>query len=136
MKLAFLFIVAVLMVRQTAPAAPPLALCVPATIVKVHDGDTATEVTLQVTVQVRYLNCWAPELKDKGGVAARDSAKRAEGMHGRLFIPIGNANNLSDLLTFGRVLGEFWPDGAKESESQRQVRLKHASTTKGGSLGK
>lgn len=120
--------------RAVTPA-PPLALCVPCQVVTVHDGDTATEVILQIHVQVRYLDCWAPELKEPGGVESRASAKFAEGKKGRLFIPIGTANNIADLLTFGRVLGEIWLDGSSESESQRQVRLKMASTKKGGKLG-
>jgi len=115
---------------DSSPAVPPLSLCVPCKVIRVHDGDTASEVELRVRVQVRYLDCWAPELKEPGGQESAASAKYAEGRYGRLFIPIGNADNLADLLTFGRVVGEIWLDGANESESQRQVRLKQASTTK------
>ncbi len=115
---------------------PPLGLSVPARIVRTHDGDTATDVVIELHVQVRYLDCWAKELSEPGGKEAAASAKLAEGKHGRLFIPIGNANSISDLFTFGRVLGEIWLDGSNESESQRQVRLKMASTKKGGELGK
>lgn len=114
---------------------PPLSLCLPCVVDKVHDGDTATKVTISVPVQVRYDNCWAPELKQPGGIEARDNAKLAEGKHGRLFIPISDANNLADLFTFGRVVGEIYLDGVPESESKRQVKAGHASTTKGGKLG-
>lgn len=116
-------------------AAPPLGICVPCTVVKVHDGDTATDVVIHLHVQVRYRNCWAPEANAPGGAAATASAKQAEGKTGRLFIPV-TGGSLSDLFTFGRVLGEIWLDGAQESESQRQVRLQHASTAKGGELGR
>lgn len=113
-----------------APGAPPLALCVPCEVVKVYDGDTASEVILSVRVTVRYDNCWAPELNQPGGKESAASAKLAEGKKGRLFIPIDNANNLSDLFSFGRVVGEIWLDGEKESESQQQVMLGHATVTK------
>lgn len=117
-------------------APPPLGLSLPVVVNKIHDGDTATDVEIKLHVQVRYLDCWAPELKEAGGKESAASAKLAEGKSGRLFIPIGDARNLSDLFTFGRVVGEIWLDGASESESQRQVRLKQASTVKGGRLGK
>jgi endonuclease YncB( thermonuclease family) len=114
--------------------APEIAICLPATVDSVHDGDTAT-VTLKITTQVRYLKCWAPELKDAGGKESAARAKEAEGKHGRLFIPIDGAKTIADLLTFGRVLGELWIDGESESESQKQVRLKMAATAKGKPLG-
>ena len=115
--------------------APPLGICVTATVVKVHDGDTATDVVIHLHVQVRYRNCWAPEVNQPGGREATESAKLAEGKSGRLFIPI-TGSSVSDLFTFGRVIGEIWLDGSQESESERQVRLKHASTRKGAELGK
>lgn len=111
-------------------AAPPLALCVPCQVVAIHDGDTAKEVVLLLKVSVRYDACWAPELSQPGGRESATSAKLAEGRKGRLFIPLDKANNLSDLFTFGRVIGSIWLDGENESESQRQVRLGHATTTK------
>lgn len=117
-------------------APPPLGLTLPCKVVRVHDGDTANEVEVTIRCQVRYLNCWSPERTEPGGTEATASAKQAEGRHGRLHIPIGDAKNLADLFTFGRVVGEIWLDGETLSESQRQVRTKHASTVKGGRLGK
>ena len=123
-------------VRVAHAADPPLlALCVPCKVLRVHDGDTATEVEIRVKVQVRYDGCWAPELKEPGGPESRDSAKLAEGKTGRLFIPLSSSGNVADLFTFGRVVGTLWIDGANESESARQVRTGHASTTKGGRPG-
>ena len=121
--------------RSWAADQPTLALCVPCKVLKVHDGDTATEVEIRVRVQVRYDSCWAPELREPGGPESRDSAKAAEGKTGRLFIPLNSSGNIADLFTFGRVVGTLWLDGATESESQRQVRTGHASTTKGGRVG-
>lgn len=113
---------------------PPLGISLPMKFVSAHDGDTAT-VDITVRAQVRYLNCWAPELKEKGGPEARDRAKQAEGKHGRVFIPIDGAKSVADLLTFGRVLGEIWLDGDADSESEKQVKLRLASTAKGKPLG-
>lgn len=109
---------------------PPLGLSLPCTIVKVHDGDTATHATITLDIQIRYLNCWAPELNEPGGIEAANSAKQAEGKQGRLFIPLDKANNVSDLLTFGRVLGEFFPDDSEISESERLVQEGLASRNK------
>jgi hypothetical protein len=114
----------------TLPAAPPaMGLTVPAECQSVHDGDTAT-FAITFRVQVRYLDCWAPELLKPGGPEAAASARLAEGKHGRLYVPLDDPLDLWRLLTFGRVLGKFWVDGATESESERQVRLGFAGTTK------
>lgn len=118
-----------------ASDAPPFGFCLPGKVLSVHDGDTAT-VEVRLKVQVRYLNCWAPELKDAGGPESRDSAKLAEGKLARLFVPLNDAGDIAKLFTFGRVVGELWLDGATESESQRQVNTGHASTKKGLPLGK
>lgn len=109
---------------------PPLALCVPCKIIKIHDGDTATQATITLDIQVRYLDCWAPELNEPGGPEARDAAKTAEGKQGRLLIPLDKANNVADLLTFGRVLGTFYPDGQELSESERLVAAGYATQKK------
>lgn len=109
---------------------PPLVLCVPCAIHKMHDGDTATEATITLDIQIRYLKCWAPELSEAGGPEARDAAKLAEGKKGRLMIPLEGIHNIAELLTFGRVLGEFYPDGQEESESERLVRLGYATSKK------
>jgi hypothetical protein len=117
-------------------APPPLGLTLPCQVVRVHDGDSANEVEITIRCQVRYLDCWSPELSEPGGKDAAASAKQAEGRHGRLHIPLSEAKNLADLFTFGRVVGEIWLDGEEVSESERQVRTKHASTIKGGRLGR
>lgn len=132
----FICLLSLLLPAVAFADAPPLGLSIPARIISAHDGDTATDVVIEVHVQVRYDNCWAPELSQPGGPESAASAKQAQGKHGRLFIPLNNPIDLWKLFTFGRVLGEFWPDGANESESQRQVRLGFASTTKHGELGK
>lgn len=128
---AWFLLVALAAAAPPALSAPPeLGIVCPARIIKTHDGDTATDVVIELHVQVRYLNCWSRELSEKGGAEALASAKQAEGKHGRLFIPLNDPLQMWKLFTFGRVLGEFWPDGATESESERQVRLGFAGKTK------
>src|SRR4051812_29044309 len=111
------------------PQKPALGVCLEASVLDAHDGDTVT-VEIKIKTQVRYLACWAPELKEPGGPEAATRAKEAIGKHGRIYIPIDGARTVADLLTFGRVLGEIWLDGEMESESQKQVRLKLAATKK------
>lgn len=113
---------------------PPLALCLPIKVTEVYDGDTA-KVSVTFDLTVRYAKCWAPELKEPDGSKSAARAKEAVGKAGRLFVDLSNVRNLADALTFGRVIGEIWLDGQQESESAKQVRLKMASTRKGGKLG-
>jgi endonuclease YncB( thermonuclease family) len=105
-------------------------------VLEITDGDTV-RVECRIVANVRLLDCWAPERNQPGGIEARDNLTRiACGLHGRLHIPMGDGvKNISELLTFGRVLGDVWLDGANESLSEMQVRAKHASTRKGGVLG-
>ena len=125
-------------VRSTAP---PQGLSLPAKVIRNHDGDTLT-VEIRLVVNVRLCGdggqkqCWAPELIEPMGKESQKSLQSyVVGKHGTLFVPIGNASNLSNLLTLGRVLGDFWVDGEDESVSERQVRTGMASSTKGGKLG-
>lgn len=129
-KLLSLFLALAASVSSALAAPPALGLTVPATIKTVHDADTATDVVIELHIQVRYLRCWGRELSEPGGPEAAASAKQTEGKRGRLFIPLNSNLELWKLFTFGRVLGEFWPDGSDESESQRQVRLGFAGETK------
>lgn len=116
--------------------APPLGVILPATAIEIVDGDTI-RVETRILSTVRLLGCWARELKEPGGIESRDNLIRAaRGQHGRLHIPMGEGiKNISELLTLGRVLGDFWLDDATESLSEMQVRTKHASRRKGGQLG-
>lgn len=95
--------------RKTAIQPEP-TVCLPCRVVAVHDGDTVTcEVSLRC--QVRLLNCWAPELR-AGGESARDRMiELALKKDGVLEIPLRGADNVADVLTFGRMLGRVWVDG-------------------------
>lgn len=90
--------------KQTQPQ-----LVLPCRVISVHDGDTLT-AEVKLRANVRLLDCWAPELREAGGVESR--AKLTEltsGKTGLLTIPLGN--DLGDSLSFGRVLGRIEIDG-------------------------
>lgn len=131
---------------------PPTGWTTPAKIVDIHDGDT---VTVEITrrVQVRLLDCWAPESRidprvlaehreaaKSAGIAARDylramAVKSAEGGYLRqtdavLHIP-ADSGNLSDILTLNRVIGRIWlPDDPTRDVSERMVAAGHATPHK------
>jgi len=89
----------------------------PARIVSVHDGDTVTaEIT--VRLNVRLIDCWAPEVTGKEKPEGLKSKARltelASGKNGTLTIPIGD--DLGDSFTFGRVLARLNVDGKDISE--------------------
>ena len=121
--------------RRPGVKGPKCCLCIPCKVVKVYDVDTATRVEVKVELSVRYDNCWGPELNTEKGQEGKLAAKRAEGKEGILYVDLSDCNNLSDLFTFGRVVGEIWLDGEEQSESQKMVSLGLASTTKKGKLG-
>lgn len=108
------------------PTQPQLVL--PCRVVSVHDGDTLTaEVTLRMNV--RLLDCWAPELREPGGKESRDKlVEIAGGKSGLLTVPLGD--DLGDSLTFGRVLGRLEIDGHDVSE--QMVESGRATKTKRG----
>ena len=102
-------------------------LVLPCRVVSVHDGDTLTaEVTLRANI--RLLDCWAPELREAGGVESRAKlTELASGKTGLLTIPLGD--DLGDSLTFGRVLGRIEVDVM--DVSRQTVESGHATRTKG-----
>lgn len=105
-------------------------------VVKVHDGDTANEVIVELPpLSVRYDDCWSPELDAALGQRAKLAAKEAEGKSGTLTIDLKDVKRLSDIITFGRVVGTIQLDGEEETQSEKMIRLKLASSKKGGVLG-
>ncbi len=104
---------------------PEAGWTTPAEITRVIDGDTV-EVAVTRRIRVRLLDCWAPELRrgDPLQRAAGEAAKRAlQSLLGAdsgrvlLQIPSGEGQQLSEVFSFGRVLGRlFLGDGREVSQ--------------------
>ena len=100
---------------------PEPNITLPCEVISVHDGDTLS-VDVIVRANVRLLDCWAKELREEGGPFARNAlAELALGRKGVIQIPLLNADNLADLLTFGRVLAKVWVDGSDKDLSSQMV---------------
>jgi len=98
---------------------PPVGICIPVRYVRCRDGDTV-EVSLpksEYVYAVRLADCWCPEMREEGGVAAKEFAEsvldNTESLH--LFIPLDGVgvNILAALTTFDRVVGELWVSSTK-----------------------
>lgn len=115
-----------------AVKAPTPTLALPCQVIKVHDGDTVT-VTATVTMNVRLIDCWAPEItgiqKPQGIKSQNNLQNLALGRKGILQVPLGGENmSISDVTTLGRVLGYVWVNDVNMSVAQVQGGF--AATTK------
>ncbi|MGE4190739.1 MAG: thermonuclease family protein [Thermoanaerobaculia bacterium] len=112
--------------------APDYGICIGGTIKRVKDGDTLVFTPDPVDIDVRLLECWAPEktgASKAAGLAATENLKKlAEGKHARLFVPV--STKLAELTTLSRTLGDVWIDGDSEDLATRQRRAGHAFRTK------
>lgn len=98
------------------------SLNLPCKVVSVHDGDTLTaEITLKVNV--RLVDCWAPELRDKNGLESKAKLEELTlGKEGVLHVPLDD--NLSKSFSFGRILGKLYIKDLDINEEM--VRSGHA----------
>jgi len=111
----------VLRVACFAGEPPPRGWSLPIEVVDVYDGDTVT-VELRLTVRVRLLACWSPELRDDGGKESKANLESlAKGKRGVLYVPFQGDGRLDKFFTFGRVLGKIWIDGQEADLSAQQV---------------
>lgn len=100
---------------QNANTYPPEpGLTTRGVITRVIDGDTV-DVQISRVLRVRLLDCWAPETRSTDpmekalGRAAREHlTELAEGRFCLLHIPADERGRVSDVFTFGRVLGRLW----------------------------
>lgn len=113
---------------------PPLGLTARAVVRRVVDGDTL-DVELRLPVRVRLLDCWAPETRGPERPAGLQAQAAAEalappGSHGILAVPTAQAEAMADVLTLGRVLGQFWPAGSELSLAELLVAAGQAEPQK------
>jgi endonuclease YncB( thermonuclease family) len=114
--------------------APPLGITARATIDRVVDGDTV-DVNLMIPVRVRLRDCWAPETRGEekeAGEAAKAQLERIipRGVQVHVHVPTGEADAMTDVLTFGRALGDIYRLGDDESVAQLLVGLGFATDRK------
>lgn len=94
---------------------PPDGWTVPCELVRVHDGDTV-RVRITKELNIRLLDCWAPELSKSGGVASREHLKELlDGMELTLHIP--GDESIAHLFTFSRLLGRIFAGETDASEA-------------------
>lgn len=118
------------------------ALILPGRIHHHVDGDTL-DVVFEIRARVRVLECWAPELESKAymktaerlgvatpGVSSLEHLQRVAplGAPCVVNVPIAEGNGLSDLFSFGRILGHVQVDG--KDLATEQVRGGHATRRK------
>lgn len=119
---ALLWLASAGQLRDTGP--PPPALTLPCTVTRVIDGDTV-EVEVKLRVRVRLIDCWAPELRENGGQAAKAHLEQtlAGSRSQTLSVPL-NTENLGAAMSFERVVGHLWAGDTLVSDEQ--VRSGHA----------
>ena len=104
--------------------APPLGICCRGRVLRVIDGDTLVFAMWGVLpIHVRLQACWAAELhggtersREMGAAAMSRLRTIAEGKAGRLFVYTGDADELKDVITLGRLLGRVWIDPELHSD--------------------
>jgi len=123
---------------------PPYGVCLPCRVEKVHDGDTVhvrvydpkTGHTGLTVLQVRLLDCWAPELKSKVAGEAARGLKAKEFLESLLadedkiavFIPLQPGWSILSITTLGRVLGRLFI--GTEEVAPIMIRHGHATAKK------
>jgi endonuclease YncB( thermonuclease family) len=91
-------------------------LSLPCRVIDVTDGDTVV-CEIKRTIRIRLVDCWAPELRDEGGIEAkRFLEKLVDGKDVTLQIELEPDGRFGDRMTFGRILGRVLIDGKDASE--------------------
>jgi endonuclease YncB( thermonuclease family) len=97
-----------------------------AMVTEVIDGDTI-DVELRLPVRVRLLDCWAPEpegeTRDAGLIARQAAVEYLMASAGEVLveIPTKAAQGVTDVFSFGRVLGKIWPAGKRQTLGQMMI---------------
>jgi endonuclease YncB( thermonuclease family) len=150
------FAIAALLLLTWSATLTAAELRVPVEVVHVQDGDTLTveapirisvpgakwqgqaanvAMVVPVRITVRLVDCYSPELHERGGEASFENMRRmALGKRGELLVDFkltGDDRNLSRLFSFGRVLGDVYVPPYKNTVARRQVLSGHATSEKG-----
>lgn len=90
-------------------------ITVPGIVTNIHDLDTLT-VEVKQKINVRMLDNYAIELSDENGLKARDLLIEKCPIGSEVIVQIPFKQDLSKMLTLGRVLGRVYKDGEDLSE--------------------
>lgn len=99
------------------------------------DGDTVC-VSIHLPAVIRLRNCWAPEMTGDESESGKDSRDALVDLLDPpndviVNIPTGEARSLTDIMTFGRVVGDIWRPGQDRTVSHEMVSLGFATAEKG-----
>jgi hypothetical protein len=103
-----------------APAPPTPMIRFAATINDVHDGDSI-RISAEVSMAVRLLDCWAPELKTEPGVASKRNLIRLTSRNQRCIVEVPLHDDIGKCTSLGRILGRVYIEGQTKDLSTLQV---------------
>lgn len=100
-------------------------LNLPAKIVKIHDGDTVT-VEIAFEVNVRMLDCYAPELNTDDGKAAKKFLEEKLNTEKEVYVKIPFSKKIGKSISLSRFLGYIYQDvdGDGEPDNLSEVMVK------------
>lgn len=94
---------------------------------KINDGDTLT-ISVTKTVNVRILDCWAPELSEVNGPQSKEALEKLVPVGSKVTLDVPIHENISKSFSFGRVLGRVYNDAGvnvgEEMVRQEMARIK------------
>jgi endonuclease YncB( thermonuclease family) len=111
------------------PAPPTPMIRFAATVNDITDGDTL-RISAEVSMAVRLLDCWAPELKTEPGVASKRNLIRLTSRNQRCIVEVPLHDDIGKCTSLGRILGRVYIEGQAVDLSTLQVQGGFATRTK------
>lgn len=137
-SLVFIFL-AIKYVNAFNPQKDEPKLQIPARVVSVYDGDTVT-IEFKIRVNVRLLDCWAPEIKTKDkeekdkGLESKKYLENLLKVDDEVIAEIPFDGNISNSISLSRILATIYKDidgdGVKDNISSIMVDKGYAKETK------
>jgi len=99
------------LIPDNLDCSPPIGLTLQGKVIDVTDGDTVKFVPDPIIINVRLIDCWAPEKNTEDGKKSKENLEiLIDQKKGTLFIPFSDKNKLSDMLSLDRLLGYVYND--------------------------
>lgn len=103
------------------PSPPTPMIRFAATINDIHDGDSI-RISADVSMAVRLLDCWAPELKTgEPGIASKRNLIRLTSRNQRCIVEVPLHDDIGKCTSLGRILGRVYIEGQTVDLSTLQV---------------